>query len=147
MIVGAYEGLGYGESVGALIERRGPATSPPRTELRAPRRAARRDGPSRPRPRPTCWPSLRAPRARRRARWPCRIPGSAASLQAAAFRLGVPFTGHPMIGHDIIYNHPVTSGAAIGRAAERDFLAFADGVSRLEGGVYLSRRARPSCRR
>jgi hypothetical protein len=60
------------------------------------------------------------------------------SIQAAAFRLGIPFTGHPMIGHDIIYTHPLSSGAAIGRTAERDFLRFAHSVSKLEGGVYLS---------
>jgi hypothetical protein len=59
-------------------------------------------------------------------------------LQGAAYALGVPFTGHPMFGHDIIYEHPMSCGAAIGRAAERDFLTFAAGVSRLEGGVYLS---------
>jgi hypothetical protein len=50
----------------------------------------------------------------------------------------VPFTGHPMFGHDIIYCHPLNCGAAIGRTAERDFLTFADSVSRLDGGVYLS---------
>jgi hypothetical protein len=43
-----------------------------------------------------------------------------------------------MIGHDIIYEHPLASGAAIGRAAMRDFLCYAEGVSRLAGGVYLS---------
>ncbi|NUN94460.1 MAG: hypothetical protein HUU04_11875, partial [Verrucomicrobiae bacterium] len=62
----------------------------------------------------------------------------ATSAQAAAFRLGIPFTGHPMFGHDIIYTHPMSCGAAIGRAAERDFLAFVSSVSALEGGVYLS---------
>ena len=60
------------------------------------------------------------------------------SLQAGAFQAGVPLTGHPMIGHDIIYNHPMNCCACLGRAAERDFLAFAAGVSRLEGGVYIS---------
>ena len=60
------------------------------------------------------------------------------SAQAAAARLGIPFTGHPMFGHDIIYNHPMSNGAAIGRCAERDFLAFANGVANLDGGVYLS---------
>jgi len=50
----------------------------------------------------------------------------------------VPFTSHPMFGHDVIYAHPMNHGAAIGRAAERDFLAFAANVSRLDGGVYLS---------
>ena len=59
------------------------------------------------------------------------------SAQAAAFRRGVPLTGHPMIGHDIIYNHPMNRCAALGRAAERDFLIFAV-AGRLEGGVYLS---------
>jgi hypothetical protein len=59
-------------------------------------------------------------------------------LQAAAWRLGVPFTGHPMFGHDIIYEHPASCGAAIGRTAERDFLSFASSVSKLQGGVYLS---------
>jgi hypothetical protein len=59
-------------------------------------------------------------------------------LQAAAYRLGVPFTAHPMIGHDIIYVHPMNNCAAIGRVAERDFLTFAHGVTGLSGGVYLS---------
>ena len=59
-------------------------------------------------------------------------------LQAAAFRLNIPYTGHPMFGHDIIYSHPLNSGAAIGRTAQRDFLAFAHSVSRINGGVYIS---------
>ena len=60
------------------------------------------------------------------------------SIQAGAFQAGVPFTGHPMIGHDIIYNHPMNHCACLGRAAERDFLTYAESVSRLEGGVYIS---------
>ena len=60
------------------------------------------------------------------------------SVQAAAYRLSVPFTGHPMIGHDIIYTHPMNHGAAIGRTALRDFLVYANQVHNLEGGVYLS---------
>jgi hypothetical protein len=60
------------------------------------------------------------------------------SVQAGAYRLGVPFTGHPMFGHDIIYNHPMNFGAALGRTAERDFLTYAEAISRLDGGVYLS---------
>jgi hypothetical protein len=65
-------------------------------------------------------------------------PGKSWSVQAAAWQLGVPCTGHPMIGHDIIYEHPLASGSAIGRTGMRDFLCFAEGVSRLSGGVYLS---------
>ena len=43
-----------------------------------------------------------------------------------------------MFGHDIIYTHAASKGAAIGRVAERDFLSYAAAVSGLEGGVYLS---------
>ncbi|HYW83576.1 MAG TPA: hypothetical protein VFB30_09995, partial [Spirochaetia bacterium] len=34
--------------------------------------------------------------------------------------------------------HPMSSGAAVGRTAELDFLSYADSISRIEGGVYLS---------
>ncbi|MBQ6157866.1 MAG: hypothetical protein IJJ20_02515 [Thermoguttaceae bacterium] len=51
---------------------------------------------------------------------------------------GVTQTCHPMIGHDIIYTHPVNSPASIGRCAERDFLAFVASVANLKGGIYLS---------
>lgn len=60
------------------------------------------------------------------------------SLQAGAYQLGVASTAHPMFGHDIIYTHHINSGAAIGRAAELDFLSYVDSVSRLNDGVYLS---------
>jgi hypothetical protein len=59
-------------------------------------------------------------------------------LQAGALHAGVPFTAHPMFGHDIIYTHPACVGAAIGRTADRDFLRYAQSISELEGGVYLS---------
>ena len=60
------------------------------------------------------------------------------SVQSRAYELGIPFTGHPMIGHDIIYNHPMNHGAALGRVALNDFLSFAYGVSNLDSGVYMS---------
>ncbi|HSL86185.1 MAG TPA: hypothetical protein VK861_04570 [Bacteroidales bacterium] len=60
------------------------------------------------------------------------------SVQCAAYEMGIPFTGHPMIGHDIIYNHPANNGAAIGRSALRDFLCFTESVSNLDQGVYMS---------
>ena len=43
-----------------------------------------------------------------------------------------------MIGHDIIYNHPMNHCACLGRVAERDFLTYAHSVSQLDGGVYIS---------
>jgi hypothetical protein len=67
-----------------------------------------------------------------------RHPWKSTSAQATAYRLGIPFTAHPMIGHDIIYVHPLNHGAAVGRTAQRDFLTYAMQVSQLEGGVYIS---------
>ena len=50
----------------------------------------------------------------------------------------MPLTVHPGIGYDIISNHPVFNGAAIGRAAELDFKLFGGSVEGLDGGVVLS---------
>ncbi|HEX4644032.1 MAG TPA: hypothetical protein VH598_00330, partial [Verrucomicrobiae bacterium] len=47
-------------------------------------------------------------------------------------------TVHPGIGYDIISNHPMFNGAAIGRAAEMDFRLFGGTVETLDGGVVLS---------
>ena len=60
------------------------------------------------------------------------------SVQYQAFKHHVPFTDHPMFGHDIIYTHKANCGAAIGRTAEVDFLRFVKSVSKLQNGVYLS---------
>ena len=60
------------------------------------------------------------------------------SILAQAFRQNVPMTVHPGIGYDIITNHPMFSGAAIGRAAAMDFGLFGRAVEGLDGGVVLS---------
>ena len=146
--VGAFEGLGYGESVGAFIEA-GSLRIPSEEELESfatsgdeipARRAAaidllavldeRRLGADR---RRTLLDSLDGDR-----RLAVEHPFRRYSVQAAAFRTRVPCTAHPMFGHDIIYTHPANHGAAVGRAAERDFLTYAAAISRLSGGVYLS---------
>lgn len=136
LAVGAYEGLGYGESVGKMIEREG-LDIPNPDELRTAGRELINSDPDK----AAAAIDLLA----------CITKGGIASgflsiphpfkaysAQAAAYRLKVPFTAHPMIGHDIIYTHPMSHGAAIGRAAQRDFLAFAHQVHGLEHGVYLS---------
>jgi hypothetical protein len=61
-----------------------------------------------------------------------------ASVLANAFRQEVPLTVHPGVGYDIISNHPMFNGAAIGRAATIDFRWFAGAVEKLDGGVVLS---------
>ncbi|MGO8926917.1 MAG: hypothetical protein ACLQU3_08525 [Limisphaerales bacterium] len=60
------------------------------------------------------------------------------SVLAQAFRHNVPLTVHPGIGYDIISNHPMFNGAAIGRAAAMDFRLFGRAVEGLDGGVVLS---------
>ncbi|MCL5269614.1 MAG: hypothetical protein M1457_03450 [bacterium] len=134
--VGAWEGLGYGEAVGMMIQTEG-LTIPDPDELRAAAAGLLATDPAR----AAAAADLLAVIGRfglPAGRMAIPHPHKAASAQAAACRLGVPFTAHPMFGHDIIYNHPMNCGAALGRTAERDFLAFAHSVSRLGNGVYLS---------
>ncbi len=136
ILIGAYQGMGYGESVGAMVEKEGlqiPSESTLRYTISS---AIDKD------------PALVAAAADVLDRvrgfeldpgW-MRIPHpfKQYGIQAAAYRLKIPYTGHPMIGHDIIYVHPMNHCAAIGRAAQRDFLAFAHNVTNLDGGIYLS---------
>jgi len=136
LAAGAYRGLGYGEAIGALIQGEG-LSLPEQGELE---REARELAGSRPDQAAAAADLLDL--VRRFELKPGFLglphPYKRFSLQAAAFRLGIPFTAHPMFGQDIIYAHPASLGAAIGRTAERDFLRFASSVGALEGGVYLS---------
>jgi len=136
LVVGAYEGIGYGEAVGKMIARDGLDIPPGEQLLKTARDFAEQD------------PDHAAAALDLLATiQKCRLepgflsivhPCKSYSAQAAAYRLNIPFTAHPMIGHDIIYNHPANHGAAIGRVALRDFLTYAEQVHQLEGGVYLS---------
>ncbi|MCA9075211.1 MAG: hypothetical protein KDA93_09275 [Planctomycetaceae bacterium] len=134
--VGAYEGKGYGESVGSMIETEG-LDIPSAGELETVIKDSLADDPQKSAAAADLLYIVRAFNIA-----PGRLeiphPWKQYSIQAGAFRLGVPFTSHPMIGHDIIYNHPMNHCAALGRAAQRDFLTFAESISRIEGGVYLS---------
>ncbi|MGA2866753.1 MAG: hypothetical protein ABSF95_19945 [Verrucomicrobiota bacterium] len=67
-----------------------------------------------------------------------RHPWKDTSLLAQAFQLNLPFTVHPGIGYDIIANHPLFNGAAIGRAAAIDFRLLGRALDRLDGGVVLA---------
>ena len=155
LAVGAWEGRGYGESVGAMILSEGLAI-PAVEELRAAMEAGAAAAPGDAASAPSSQAPSAAPGTLERAAAAADLLGVTAaaglspgflriphpfkehSLQAAACRLGVPFTAHPMFGHDILYTHPLNRGAAVGRTAERDFLSYAAAVSGLEGGVYLS---------
>jgi hypothetical protein len=134
IMAGALDGLGYGRSLGRFIHDDG-ATLPtpaelaqaiaaeprhPKTALRADLLRTMTDHD---------WPAGRVAVSHR---W------KHASIIAQAYRHGIPMTVHPGIGYDIISNHPVFSGAAIGRAAEWDFKLFGGSVQDLDGGVVLS---------
>jgi hypothetical protein len=134
--LGAYQGLGYGASIGKFVHDEA---------LEIPAQAAlaeevARELKARPAQAAAAADLLAVLRENGVASGRMAVPHpfKRFGLQSAAYRLSVPFTGHPMFGHDIIYEHPMSCGAAIGRTAERDFLAFASAVSNLEGGVYLS---------
>lgn len=60
------------------------------------------------------------------------------SVLAAGYRLRIPTTVHVGIGYDIIHEHPNCDGADLGVSSYRDFLAFAQSVTTLEGGVLLT---------
>jgi hypothetical protein len=134
IMAGALDGLGYGASLGRLIWEDG-VELPSKDNLaraiaadpRHPLTSARADlllammqqG----------WPSGRIHVTHR---W------KQSSILAQAYRHQIPMTVHPGIGYDIISNHPVFSGAAIGRAGGIDFRLFAGAIQGLDGGVVLS---------
>jgi hypothetical protein len=61
------------------------------------------------------------------------------SLLAAGVRLGIPITVHVAIGTDIIHQHPLADGAAIGEASFTDFRLLTAVVAELgDGGVVLN---------
>jgi hypothetical protein len=134
ILAGARDGLGYGRSLGRFIQEDG-ATLPEPAELTAeiaanpghPLTAARAD-------------LLRTMQSQS---WPAgrievRHQWKHASIIAEAYRHDILVTVHPGIGYDIISNHPVFNGAAIGRAAEIDFKLFGGSVDALDDGVVLS---------
>jgi hypothetical protein len=59
------------------------------------------------------------------------------SITGNAYRLGIPFTVHKGIGHDIIDTHPLNDGAAIGASATNDFLLMGGSQSLIENGAYI----------
>ena len=136
IVVGAYEGLGYGESIGKMISKEG-LQIPEISELNDfainnisenPDLAASAIDLAGLLQKFMIKPGFVS----------IPHPYKKYSVQAAAYKSDVPFTGHPMIGQDIIYCHPMNSGAAIGRTSMNDFLSFTNSISNLENGVYLS---------
>jgi len=144
LAIGAYQGLGYGESMGACIANNGlqiPTTG--ELKLFAQERLADNLYTANSQNMQALaaaldlmelLSSLDIPAGF----LPIEHPYRDMSVQYLAYINKGRSTSHPMFGHDIIYTHRANRGAVIGRTAERDFLSFVDSVSKLEGGVYLS---------
>ncbi len=134
--VGAWDGLGYGESVGRLVETEG-VDIPSEADLIAAVKENLQSDPDK-----AAAAADLLLKVRQFELEPGRMhvphPYKQYGLQSNMYKLNMPFTSHPMVGHDIIYCHPMNHVAAIGRAAQRDFLTFAQNVANLENGVYLS---------
>ena len=134
LLTGALREEGYGRSLGRFIEEDG-VTLPESAVLEQ----QLRDEPTHP---------LSAARAEllqtmlahklRGGRIEVKHPWKDTCILAHAFRRNISFTVHPGIGYDIIANHPLFNGAAIGRAAEMDFRLLGGAIDRLDGGVVLS---------
>jgi hypothetical protein len=135
-VSGAREGLGYGESIGKMISDEGLYIPEPASLLNEAREIMESD-PDRSSSSLDFYSVITKNKLK---------PGfleiphlwKKYSVQCAAYELKIPFTGHPMFGHDIIYNHPLNHGAAVGRTALTDFLRFAASVSNIDHGVYIS---------
>jgi len=134
LLAGALDGDGFGRALGRFTAQDG-VTLPSVEELEAALRAA----PSHPLS-PARAELLQAMRAHHlpAGRHAVAHPHKEASVLAQSFNLNVLLTVHPGIGYDIISNHPMFNGAAIGRAAEMDFRIFGGAVEDLDGGVVMS---------
>jgi hypothetical protein len=113
LICGAAKGKGYGESLGEMINREKLVI--PRSKNEKLAKAGIKPGVLK-----------------------IKHPFKQYSILNAAYANNVPLTIHPGFGYDIIYTHPLSDGAAVGKCSEIDFLAYAKSVSQLEGGAYLS---------
>jgi len=135
-LVGAAQGIGWGEAVGRMVVDDG-------LTLPDPDRLAKQivDDPG-------AGDGLAGARAdllnvMRRfelapGRHEVKHPYKQHTVLAGSYQGRVPLTVHPGIGYDIITNHPMFHGGAIGRASGIDTRVFAQGVKNLSGGVYLS---------
>ena len=134
LLAGGLKAEGYGRSLGRLIIENG-VTLPSVDELEK----SLREEPTHPLA-PARAELLQTMLAHKMpgGRIEVKHPWADTCLLAQAFRHNIPLTVHPGIGYDIISNHPMFNGAAIGRAAEMDFRLFGRAVEGLDGGVVLS---------
>ena len=134
LLAGAINGEGFGQSVGRMVAEDGlnlPSTAELESQLRGepthPLSPARAE--------------LLGAMTRHKlteGRHDVPHPWKSSCVLANASKHDVPLTVHPGIGYDIISNHPMFNGAALGRAAGIDFASFGGAVEGLDNGVVLS---------
>jgi hypothetical protein len=134
LLTGALRGEGYGRSVGRFVTEDG-VTLPEPAALEK----LLRDEPAHPLS-PARADLLQTMLSQKLSggRLDVKHPWKETCILSQAFRHDMPLTVHPGIGYDIIANHPIFNGAAIGRAAEMDFRLLGGSIERLDGGVVLS---------
>jgi hypothetical protein len=134
LLAGALDEKGFGRSIGQFINQEG-TILPSAETLEAAIAAAPANALT-----PARAELLQAMRVHQLAEGLHNVkhPWKSGSVLAQSFRFDVPLTVHPGIGYDIISNHPMFNGAAIGRAADVDFRLFGGAVEQLDGGVVLS---------
>ena len=134
--VGAIKGMGYGESLGALIHNDGmeiPSGAELEDDIKTGVSNKDKFLPAK----------LELLETLKKFKLPSGLmtiihPHKKYSIFGNTFQLKVPLTVHPGIGYDIIYNHPYANGAALGRGAHIDFKVFVNSVNNLSNGVFLS---------
>ncbi|HOM19246.1 MAG TPA: hypothetical protein PLQ00_18085, partial [Thermoguttaceae bacterium] len=134
VLVGAAEGLGMGESVGRMIAE---------DRLRIPSAEELRQAILADPAHPLAAAKADLLHILQTYRLPVgvvsiRHPWKRCSVPATAYLHRTAMTVHPGIGYDIITNHPLYHGGAIGRAATADARIFAASVDRLDEGVFMS---------
>ena len=134
LLAGAINGEGFGQSVGRMVAEDGlslPSTSELESQLRGeptlPLSPARAE-----------LLAAMAQHELAEGMHDISHPWKSSCVLANAFKHNVPLTVHPGIGYDIISNHPMFNGAALGRAAGIDFASFGGAVEGLDNGVVLS---------
>ena len=132
ILSGAIDSLGYGQSLGRFINENGYSTAgielveaiknDPTSHLTS----ARAD----------LWFAINQ-FSLKAGKYDVSHPYRETSIIASAWRHKASLR-HPSIGYDIIANHPIFSGSAIGRAGEWDFKLFGGGLENLNGGITIS---------
>jgi hypothetical protein len=134
LLAGAIKDEGFGQSVGRMVAEDG-LTLPSKAELEG----QLRDEPAHPLA-PARAELLQAMTRHdlKDGHHKIQHPWKSSCVLANAIKHNVPLTVHPGIGYDIISNHPMFNGAALGRAAQMDFSTFGGSVEGLDNGVVLS---------